>query len=1078
MATWIVSLSKPVIRLRHSPLLYKSIILKCSLLLGFILLHANVVAQSDQAEEVLLTFRYRGIGNVYVTGLYDYDIDRMFLPVSELFSLLQIYYEPSPGDFSLSGNFLTPDNPFSIYFANQQVVLDGTAYNFEFDDFRIGEMDYFASPRVFEEVFGMEFTVNMNTLTLSLESSHTMPVEEAAERQRARQLIEAREVTREYYPLEFDRNRRVMGIGFADYTISGSFSQDNPNMNYSLIGGAEVLGGDIQGSVIGSWSGEDHRVRTSNLRWRYVVRDKPWFSTFQAGQMSTTGLVNRSIRGASISNDPIEPRRIYESYIVDGNTEPDSEVELFLNNRLIDFRRADASGYYRFEFPLTYGTTKLTINIYTPSGEVRTIDRRVQIPFTFLPPGELAYNIQAGQTETFLGATDEESLIVHGDVAVGVTSWLTAKVGSEYIEDHNDNNPLIYGSLSARVFSQYLLNVDIAPDAFYRGIASVMYPSGRSFSLQYTSYEDNPMYSWGGADQDVQASLFIPFNLFNTQMGFRFSGDHRMMGDNSVTRYRTDLNMRIGRMNIRGNYRDVLYYTGDDYSMGQGIITGSLTYTFMRSPGIPVLVRGMFLRGNVSYNTFSNEVEDISLQLTRSIRQTARINLQAGYDLRSEQYHVRLGFIMDLSSMRATTNVDVRDDRTSVRQNIRGSLGFDRRPDRVVTSNRNQVGRAGASVILFVDNNNSGSYDEGDEIIAANAVRLDRSAQMQVGSDGIVRISQLQSYYRYNMQIIRQALPNPMLAPAKDQFSFVADPNQYKRIEIPFYRTGIIDGTVYIMRNGEQLPQGGLRLIISGTDNDFSETIRNFSDGSYYAMDMPPGMYTIEVDPTQLDFLDAYMPGGPKTFEIRAVSEGDFIEGLELIIEPKREEEVVEEVAPPVEETVTAEVYYVVVNDYPTIYVAETARKLAVKVSKADYHISYSEAGNLFRVQSAPADGAREAENLLEELTEEGFEEARILTRTFPDYVPLRFQVQLAAFSDRTTAQEQLMPMSEELGVELVVEEDDLTGRFSIRTTSYPSIPEIIGVLHQIREHPEHSGAFLLSKPRIPAVPVIHTSGF
>jgi hypothetical protein len=33
-----------------------------------------------------------------------------------------------------------------------------------------------------------------------------------------------------------------------------------------------------------------------------------------------------------------------------------------------------------------------------------------------------------------------------------------------------------------------------------------------------------------------------------------------------------------------------------------------------------------------------------------------------------------------------------------------------------------------------------------------------------------------------------------MLAPALDKFSFVADPNQYKRIEIPFYRTGVAEG--------------------------------------------------------------------------------------------------------------------------------------------------------------------------------------------------------------------------------------------------------------------------------------------
>ncbi len=838
-------------------------------------------------EEVLLTFRYRGIGSIYITGLYDYDADVMFLPVTELFSRMEIFFEPSPGDFTISGSFLTPNNTFRIFFNQHRVTLNRETFEFTPDDFRIGEVDFFMSPKVFEEVFGLFFTINLNLLTLSLETVHTLPVEERAERERRRRLIEAREVTRQFYPLEQDRNRRVLGVGFADYNITGNFAPASQSMNYNLIGGIEFMGGDLQGTLTGNLAGNDHQVRSSGLRWRYVVRNNPWFSAFSAGQLNTTGLQPRNIRGASISNRPVEPRRLYESYIIDGYTDPDSEVELYLNNRLIDFSRADASGYYRFEFPITYGTSRITINIYTPTGETRSVDRQLQIPFTFLPPGEAEYNIQAGLSETFLGGEDdEEKLIVQGDVAYGITSWLTAKVGSEYIQDIYDERPFFYGGLSARVFSQYLVNVDIAPDAFYRGITSVMFPSGRSLSLQYTYYDGESLFNMRGASQDVQAHVFVPFTFLDTPMGVRVGADHSIFPNSSLTRYRTDFTVRIGRMNVRMNYRDALFYSDDTFEFGQGQINGSLTYTFMRSPGLPVFVRGMFLRGNVRYRTASNQFDEVSLQLSRSIRQWGRINMNAGYDLQSRQHLIRLGFTADLTPVRATTNVDVRGDRTTVRQNFRGSLGFDRNPDRVIPTNRNQVGRAAASVILFRDINNSGTFDEGDEIIPARAVRLDRSAQMAVGRDGILRIGQLQSYFQYNLEVMRHSLPNPMLAPGRDRFSFVTDPNRYKRIEIPFYTTGVIDGTVYVLRNGEQQTQGGLRLFIKGVSLDYEDMVRNFSDGSYYAMDLPPGQYTIEVDPLQLSFLDVQMKDGPVSFEIRALSEGDFIENLDIFLSP------------------------------------------------------------------------------------------------------------------------------------------------------------------------------------------------
>ena len=56
-------------------------------------------------EEVLLTFQHTGIGNFYVNSLYDYESETVYLPFTELFSLLEINYQPDARNFTVKGNF-------------------------------------------------------------------------------------------------------------------------------------------------------------------------------------------------------------------------------------------------------------------------------------------------------------------------------------------------------------------------------------------------------------------------------------------------------------------------------------------------------------------------------------------------------------------------------------------------------------------------------------------------------------------------------------------------------------------------------------------------------------------------------------------------------------------------------------------------------------------------------------------------------------------------------------------------------------------------------------------------------------
>jgi hypothetical protein len=305
-----------------------------------------------------------------------------------------------------------------------------------------------------------------------------------------------------------------------------------------------------------------------------------------------------------------------------------------------------------------------------------------------------------------------------------------------------------------------------------------------------------------------------------------------------------------------------------------------------RSPGIPVYVRGMYVRAQNMYDIRRNQLQSTELELSRTVFKTGRLNMGMTYNHLTNQINTQIGFTLDLHQVRSATTINTSGDRVTARQSLNGSIGWDHPNKALTLSNRQQVGRAAAAVLLFVDNNNSGTYDAGDQLLPYRGVKIDGTTTMELGRDSVLRLTQLQSYYKYNLSVNRNAIADPTLVPLKDEFSFIADPNQYKRIEIPFYRGGIIEGKVVIERNGTQTGQGGLRLILKTEGKDSEQIVRTFNDGGFYTMDLPPGKYTIEVDPSQMDFLDVKQLERLE-FEIRALSEGDYVEDLEIILVPK-----------------------------------------------------------------------------------------------------------------------------------------------------------------------------------------------
>lgn len=841
-----------------------------------------------QQEDILLTFRYPAVGTLYINSLYSSKDEKVLIPILELFSLLEINYQPDKTNFTVQGNYLTADNPYTINLSAGYIKLGKKTYPLTPDDFKIGETDFFLSPKLFEEVFGLVFTVNIDQLVINLTTTQVLPVQNRISREQSRKKMEGIDTSKTAFPLRYDRKRSIMSGSMLDYSINSEISPEAKSLGYTITGGMELLGGDLQGSISGSNSTDGfHSLRSDGLRWRYAIRDNDFISGIMAGQTSTTGLQPFAIKGIAITNDPIEPRQMYDTYAIDGTTEPESEVEIYVNERLADFKRADELGYYRFDVPVMYGTTRISIRIYTPSGKTIITDRQMQVPFTFLPKGVVSYNVQAGRTEDYMSTISVEQWIAHANIAMGLTKWLTATAGTQYLGNtFNANNLEFYASLSARIAKQYLVDLDASPNNFYRLTGSVMYANNLNLNFVYTKFDGSSLYNTRKATDYLSTNMYLPLKVFGLNTGVRLSGEHYVLPSNSQTLYRTDLSTRIGGVDFRLNYRDNLLYSSNQTSFGQGLLTTGLTYNVNRSPGIPVYVRGMYVRMQTAYNTHGHYFEQSEMSLSRTLFKSGRLDLSVAYNHVNSVVNARAGLTIDLSTIRSVTSAILAGNRLSTRQSFTGSIGWDVPNDQIVASNRQQVGRSSAAAILFVDNNNSGKYDQGEQLLPYRAIKLDQTSTMLVGRDSIIRMTQLQSYYKYNLSVNRNAIPDPTLVPIIDKFSFIADPNQYKQIEIPFYRGGIIEGEVLVKREGKVVGQGGLRLLIKAVDKDFETIVRTMSDGNFYVMDLAPGKYTMEVDPIQLGFLDVVCEPNKVNFEIKALVEGDYLVGLRINLIP------------------------------------------------------------------------------------------------------------------------------------------------------------------------------------------------
>ena len=841
----------------------------------------QATSEESESQEIYLSFSYGGIVNTVITALYE--DDSVYIPIGTLFKQLHLNEAISLKDSTIKGFFINPNRQYEINFARRVARLDKREIIFDSSKIIIGRLDFYVLPSLLNKIFNLSFSVDFNSLALSLVTQEDLPVVTEYQRESRRSyLVSSPQASLLQAPLAFPRNRSLLNGGVIDYSLSGFNGAGQSTYNYNLTGGAELLGGETEGTIFGNVSGKTSSVYSSNLSWKYAFDSTGYISYAGLGNLSSNGLTQYGFRGVQISNEPITVRTVFSKYLIDAKTKPNWDVELYLNGQLVGYSQADAEGNAHFTIPLVYGTSFIQLKYYGPSGEVIESDRRLQIPFTFVPTGQFTYSLGGGK----LNNTNYNFL--SGDAVAGITDWLTDKIGMDYVNDPLFSKPLFYNSLSLRISSEYTVNFDAAPSAYYRSTFNALYPSQSSFDLTYSKFEANLLYNPSEELQNAQADISIPLTFSTSSFNLRGSTVwQEYVGGQTSYSYSAFFNASVGQFNTSLGYLASILQYGYGASIRSYGLTADILYSFSLPEGTFDFLNGSLLNTTMRYGVLKNSLDDIRFEISKNIHQYVRVQIAAERDFVNKFSVYSLQVIADLPFTRFTGNSQVQNGSSWFTENLSGSIGYDSDYGRFLFNDLGWVGHSAASVRMFVDNNGDGLYDKGDEIISGGSVTLRQALSSEVSSEGIEREWNLLPYTQYSADVDLSSIKNPLLIPKMKSFSFITDPNSYKPIDIPFFAGGIVDGTVLKIEGKTTAAIPGLTIEINSVGSDFHKTISVFNDGSFYYMGLPPGKYEAYVDSSQLTMLGVYADPAVLAFEVKATKNGDFVEGLRILLRDK-----------------------------------------------------------------------------------------------------------------------------------------------------------------------------------------------
>ncbi|MGB8357324.1 MAG: hypothetical protein WCD55_01790, partial [Bacteroidales bacterium] len=352
-------------------------------LLFLITLHpALPVAGQEEPQydevSVYIKIPYVGIGEIdaAIKG------EEIYLPVTDLFDFLKIRNVPSENLDLITGFFIQPEATYTIDRLNNRIIYSGKTYELEQGAMVRSESNLYLKSSYFGKIFGFNCNFSFRDLTVTIDTRLELPAIREMRQEEMR-----KNLTRLKGEMQVDttigRSYPGFRFGMADWTVYAS--EQNQGLSegrLNLALGAVIAGGEATASL-NYYSGSPFSEKQQDYLWRHVNNDREFLRQIMAGKIAThaTSSIYNPVIGIQLTSAPTTFRRSFGSYTLTDKTEPGWIVELYVNSILVDYVKADASGFFTFEVPIVYGNTQVKLRFYGPWGEERTREQNISIPY-------------------------------------------------------------------------------------------------------------------------------------------------------------------------------------------------------------------------------------------------------------------------------------------------------------------------------------------------------------------------------------------------------------------------------------------------------------------------------------------------------------------------------------------------------------------------------------------------------------------------------------------------------------------------------------------------------------------------
>jgi hypothetical protein len=824
-------------------------------------------------DEIPVKALVESYGGINLNVIYTSD-DLLYINVEELYKSLKINCDVSPSGDKIKGFIADEDNNYLIDHKTGEITVGDKVINTRKGLVKEMGILYLESS-LFAKAFGISISFNLRSLTCIIKSSFELPVIKELRLEKMHSNI--RKIKGEIKAdSTLKRNYHLFKFGMADWAFSTSQSWKQSTFNRASIGvGTELFFGEANLSVNYS-SQNKFDGRQINYLWRWIDNEKKLIKQAQVGKISTNmiSFINAPVIGAAVRNTPTTVRKASGYYNISETTEPNWQVELYINNELVDYTKADASGLFMFKVPIVYGYTTLKLRYYGPLGEERMEERSLNTAFTLMPEKEFEYGLSAGVLQDSI-----RTRMSRAEFNYGVKSYLTIGGGVEYLSSIKGAPSIPFAKLTFQPISKLILNMDYAHEVKAHAMLNYYLQKNAFLEIEFSRFKEGQKAIPFNALQELKAKFSMPLR-FKTVGAFATI-------DYSDAHFR-DYNYKRAAFSLSGYFKQ--------YSINSSteLISAPLKTLYKRFTRSTLafsvrLKQGIAIRPSAIFNFTERKVVQYNIEIEKRIK-NGFVSLSYQQNPVFKSYSAGINLKYDLRFLRTSLSSFVNNGTVTTTQSAQGSMAFGGANGYSHASKFSSTGKGGISIYPFLDLNENGVFDEGEHLVKLNSVKIASSNVSFSKKDSIIRVAELYSFTNYNLQFNDRDLENISWRFKHHIYKVLIDPNQYKRVDIPVIVMGEANGTVYM--NADNILKGTGRILIKFYKNNstvpVAETLSE-TDGYAEYLGFTQGEYTARVDSAQLKTLGLSVSPLEIKFTIKATEEGDIARMGNFIL--KKEEQ-------------------------------------------------------------------------------------------------------------------------------------------------------------------------------------------